>query len=216
MPACGLATKGPILWEGDSEGGSSEGGVEVVILNGQSTTQEGGDGGSAYTDTCPPGEVVIGYRGDLLPPDSGLIVVVSRIQTLCGAIVLEGSAPGLVSFTPGAQLPERGMFSGPSWWEPCPANEVVVGFSGHSGEYVDQLAFQCGQWIVASGDGGPVLTMTATTSLPAVGGGGGSPFPAAACPPGQMATGTALRSGFWLDAFSLICGTPSLESDSGP
>jgi hypothetical protein len=151
----------------------------------------------------------------VLAPDSGLIVVVSRIQTLCGAIVLDETAPDPVSVTPGFLLPERGTYAGPSWSESCSGNEVVVGFSGRSGQYVDRLAFQCGHWIVSNEDGGPVLTMNATTSLPAVGGEGGSPFPLAACPTGQMAIGSALRAGFWLDAFSLQCGTPSLESDAG-
>jgi hypothetical protein len=211
LAACGLGTKGPILWEGVSEGG-----VGVVVLRGQSTAQEGGDGGNPYTDTCPASQVVIGYRGDVLPPDSGLLTVVSRIQALCGAIVLDGGSSNQVSFTPASQLPERGMLAGPSWSELCAENEVIVGFSGRSGQYVDQLAFECGQWVVSNGDGGPMLTMNATSSLPAVGGDGGSPFPPAACPTGQMAIGSALRAGFWLDAFSLVCGTPLLESDAAP
>jgi hypothetical protein len=216
LGACSLQTKGPILWEGASDGGLSDSGVEVVLLPGQSTVQVGMDGGSPYTDTCPTGQVVIGYRGEVVPPDSGLIVVVSRIQTLCGAIVLDETASDPVSITPGFVLPERGTYAGPSWSEACAQNEVVVGFSGRSGQYVDQLAFQCGHWIVSSEDGGPVLTLSATTSLAPVGGDGGSPFPLAACPTGQMAIGSALRAGFWLDAFSLQCGTPSLESDAGP
>jgi hypothetical protein len=211
LAACGLGTKGPILWEPVSEGG-----VGVVVLKGQSTAQEGGDGGEPYVDTCPAGEVVIGYRGEVLPPDSGLIIVVSRIQALCGAIVLDGGASNQVSFTASSQLPERGMVAGPSWSDVCDADEVIVGFSGRSGQYVDQLAFQCAHWIISNGDGGPVLTMNGTTSLPAVGGEGGSPFPPAACPTGQMAIGNALRAGFWLDAFSLVCGTPALESGAAP
>jgi hypothetical protein len=214
--ACGLQTKGPILWEGPSDGGLSDSSVEVVLINGPSTVRVGGEGGNAYTDTCPAGQVVIGYRGDVLAPDSGLIVVVGRIQTLCGAIVLDETASDPVSITPGFALPERGTYPGLSWSESCAANDVVVGFSGRSGQYVDQLAFQCGHWILSYPDGGPVLTMNATTSLPAVGGDGGSPFPLAACPTGQMAIGSALRAGFWLDAFSLQCGTPSLDSDAGP
>jgi hypothetical protein len=211
LAACGLGTKGPILWEG-----APEGGLGVVVLSGQSTTQEGGDGGDPFVDTCPTGEVVIGYRGDVLPPDSGLIIVVSRIQALCGAIVLDGGAPNEVTFTLASQLPERGMIAGPSWSALCAENEVVVGFSGRSGQYVDQLSFECGQWVVSNGDGGPLLTMNGTSSLPPVGGDGGSPFPPAHCPTGQMAIGSALRAGFWLDEFGLVCGTPLLESDAGP
>jgi hypothetical protein len=213
--ACSLQTKGPILWEGASDAGLSDSAVEVVLVNGQSTVQVGGDGGNPYTDTCPMGQVVIGYRGDMLAPDSGLIVVVSRIQTLCGAIVVDETAADPVSITPGFALPERGRYAGPSWSESCAGNEVVVGFSGRTGQYVDQLAFQCGHWVLSNADGGPVLTMNATDSLPAVGGDGGSPIPLAACPTGQMAIGSALRAGFWLDAFSLQCGTPSLDSDAG-
>jgi hypothetical protein len=218
--ACSLQTKGPILWEGASDGGLadsslSDSSVQVVLINGPATVQVGMDGGNPYTDTCPMGQVVIGYRGDVLSPDSGLIVVVSRIQTLCGAIVVDETAADPVSITPGFELPVRGTHPGPSWSETCAANDVIVGFSGHSGQFVDQLAFQCGHWIVSNEDAGPMLTMSSAYSLPAVGGDGGSPFPLEACPAGQMAIGTALRSGFWLDAFSLQCGTPSLDADAG-
>lgn len=213
--ACSLQTKGPILWEGAPDAGLSDSAVEVVFINGPPTVQVGGDGGNAYTDTCPNGQAVIGYRGEVLAPDSGLIVVVSHIQTLCGAMVVDQAAADPVSITPGFELPVRGSYPGPSWSESCAANEVVVGFSGRSGQYVDQLAFQCGHWTVSNQDGGPVLIMNATDSLAPVGGDGGSPFPLAACPTGQMAIGSAVRAGFWLDAFSLQCGTPSLESDAG-
>jgi hypothetical protein len=57
--------------------------------------------------------------------------------------------------------------------------------------------------------------MGASVTLPAAGGDGGMPFEQA-CPAGQLARGEALRSGEWIDAFGLVCGTPVLAPDAGP
>jgi hypothetical protein len=81
---------------------------------------------------------------------------------------------------------------------------------------VDELSFACAHWVVSDVDGSPALTIDRMSTLPPAGGDGGDPFPAVSCPSGEIAVGTALRTGFWLDAFSLVCGTPSLQFDAGP
>ncbi len=214
---CDLETRGRILWgEGTApEGGAlPDGSAHVVIRSGQATAQLGGDGGDPYTDICPTGEAVVGFHGETLPDDAGLIVVVAQIQASCGKLAVDPS--GAVTVAPIAMLPEHGMYTGPSWADLCGANQVVVGFSGRSGQYVDDLSFECAHWVVSNVGGSAVLTIDGTSTLPPAGGDGGSAFPAVSCPPGEMAVGTALRSGFWLDAFSLVCGTPGLEDGAGP
>ena len=54
------------------------------------------------------------------------------------------------------------------------------------------------------------LSSELPTPLETVGGDGGSAFQDG-CPLGQMARGSNVRSGEWVDAFGLICGTPSLN-----
>jgi hypothetical protein len=218
LVGCSAETRGRILWGAPEGGGelASEGGAGVVLLSGQTTPEYGGDGGNPHTDTCPPGQAVIGYQGELLPADAGLIVTVSRIQTLCGVLAVDGTASNEIVVTPGATLPEYGMWPGPSWTQTCGTNEVVVGFSGRSDAYIYQIDFQCGHWIVSSTNGIYRLSMDRTTTLGGAGSDAGNQFPEVACPVGQMAVGTALRSGFWLDAFSLVCGTPTLQWDAGP
>jgi hypothetical protein len=205
--ACGLETRGRILWGPVSEGGSQ---IDLTV-------QHGGTGGIAHSDTCPPNEAVIGYQGNITDADAGLQTpVVARIQTLCGALSLDGTASAQVLVGPGTTLPERGLWGGPLWSQVCPANQVVIGFGGRSGAFLDQIAFECGHWIELTAGGVISYAMDTTTTLVAAGGNGGSPFTAVACPYGQMAIGTALRSGDFVDAFSLVCGTPPVPADAGP
>jgi hypothetical protein len=208
LVACGLETRGRILW-----GPVSEGGIEVDL-----TPQHGGDGGIAHADMCPPDQAVVGYRGETTDADAGLVTpVVSRIQTVCGTLGLDGTASNQVVVGPGTTLPERGLWNGPSWAQMCPMDQVITGFVGRSGSYLDQIEFTCGHWVESTSGSGPSFTMDMGTMLyPAAGGPGGSAFPAVACPQSQMAIGTALRSGLFVDAFSLICGTPPLTLDAGP
>jgi hypothetical protein len=206
--ACGLETRGRILW-----GPVSEAGSEVDL-----TKEQGGDGGIAHSDTCPANQAVIGYQGEVTDADGGLVTpVVSRIETVCGVLTLDGTASNQVVVGPGSTLPERGLYSGSTWAQMCGPDQVITGFVGRSGAFIDQLSFECGHFIASSSGAGPAFTMdTMTTTYPAAGGDGGSAFPAVPCPPGQMAIGTALRSGFFVDAFSLICGTPPVPADAGP
>jgi hypothetical protein len=205
--ACGLETRGRILW-----GAVSEAGSEVDL-----TSEHGGDGGIAHSDTCPPNQAVIGYQGEVTDADGGLVTpVVSRIETVCGVIGLDGTATNEVVVGPGSTLPERGLYNGSAWAQMCPTNQVISGFVGRSGSFLDQISFQCGHFIATTSGADPSFTTDTTTMLAAAGGGGGDAFPAVPCPPGQMAIGTALRSGFFVDAFSLICGTPPIPGDAGP
>src|SRR5204862_538838 len=43
-----------------------------------------------------------------------------------------------------------------------------------------------------------------------IGGDGGTPAPSARCPAGQVARGTLIRAGAWIDALGTFCATPSL------
>jgi hypothetical protein len=107
-------------------------------------------------------------------------------------------------------LPTHGMMAPTPWTRTCPANEVMVGFTGRSGAFLDQLVFSCAPLTAASEALGTALTPGTAAALAPVGGGGGMPFAQIACPAGQVASGSLVRTGDYLDAVSLICSRASI------
>jgi hypothetical protein len=195
--------------------------VGVVVLSGPavSTQQAGVVVGTPSNDACPANEVVIGYQGFLSSagfanPPGPVTHVVSVIQTLCGVPALGGPTLSAITVTPGTTLGARGSDRGMPWSAPCPPNEIVEGFSGRVGFYLDQIQFVCANWTLATAtaaDAGTGLSMDHTSLLTAAGGSGGTPFPLQTCPPGQMATGSAVQAGQFVSAFGLICSSPSIQ-----
>jgi hypothetical protein len=207
------------LWAEEDAGTRDSGCADCsgpIGVSGQSlTAQHGGSGGTAHTDVCPDNQVVIGYRGTLTGPDvSTDIVLVGSVQTICGELLLGGSANDQVLTASGATLAPRGLSQLSPWTRMCPADQVVVGFSGRSGSAFDAVAFVCAHWTVSRGALGTLLSSDPPTKLAQVGGVGGEPFDDA-CPPGEMARGTSLRSGEFIDAFGLVCGAPAIVADGG-
>jgi hypothetical protein len=191
-------------------------GVAIVLGQARLTQQHGGQGGNMNVDLCPSNQAVVGYQGFRTSPDAAMgLTVVGNIQTLCGALFLGGPASDQVMTGPGTPLDAgaRGTTPDIPWDQSCPPNEVVVRFSGRSGQYLDQIEFECAHWTVSTACRS--LSVDTTTMLAPAGGEGGVPFGAEACPPGQMATGTFTRSGFYVDDFGLVCETPTLVFQGG-
>jgi hypothetical protein len=189
--------------------------LPIALTGTSQTTQYGGDSGTTYTDTCPSDQAVIGYQGFLTPPAVGLLLV-GAIQAVCGKLASSEAPPYALSTTAGATLPVRGISQTGPWTQSCPPDQVVVGFEGNSGDAFDQVAFVCAPWSAAGGTPGGALTMGTPTSLSAIGGDGGMPFHES-CPSGQLAIGSNLRAGEWIDAFGLVCATPTtVAGDGGP
>jgi hypothetical protein len=213
LAACG-ETRGLLLGEaplGDSapplaDAAAAEGGSTPIVNDEMFTVQQGGPGGSPYVDICPGNQVVIGYQGFLTAPSVGLTLV-GGIETVCGELAVGESSVALTT-RPGAILPMRGGSRTSPWLQMCPADEVVVGFSGRSGLYLDQIAFECAPWVAteAGDDAEPSLGRMVT--LTAAGGDSGGPF-VVPCPDGQVARGSHVGAGDWVDAFGLICGSPT-------
>jgi hypothetical protein len=174
----------------------------VTVAGQVLTMQHGGTGGDAFSDLCPAGQVVVGFQGYVNVPPSP---AVDRIQTVCGRLMVSGSAPATATIASGATLPYRGMFGNTTFSRICPADQVIIGFGGRSGALIDQLAFRCAALVVPAGGttaiAGPIIP------LAPIGEEGGSSFAATDCPAGYVARGTTGRSGFWLDALALVCGT---------
>jgi hypothetical protein len=190
--------------------------LPVDLGDATSTSEQGGPTGTAYTDTCPSGQAVVGYQGFLTAPSVGLTLV-GGIQAICGALVVSESPPYALTTGPGVTLPLRGTSQTSPWTQMCPSDQIVVAFDGNSGVALDQVTFLCAPWSASSGVVGATLSMGAQVALPPVGGDGGMPFQDS-CPAGQLAIGSTLRSGQWVDAFGLVCGTPVLAgpADAGP
>jgi hypothetical protein len=185
----------------------------VAVSGASPTAQQGGDGGTAYTDTCPANQVVIGFQGFLTLPSAGLTLI-EGLQAVCGQLSAQGPSPARMTASVGAMLPIRGASLGSPWTLMCPSDEVVVGFAGRSGSDLDQVGFECAAWSAPSEDAGAPLEMGSTVTLPAVGGDGGLPFEEG-CPSGEMVRGTSGHFGHWVDSLGLVCGTPTLASSDG-
>ncbi len=179
-------------------------GVQTAALTGSTGTALGGNpaGGTAYQDACPAGQAVIGFSGTATVATAGMSVLPRQIATRCGVIQISGTT---VTVTPGAMLPTHGMMAPTPWTRTCPENQVIVGFSGRSSTYVDQLVFRCAPLTAASAAPGTALTPGTAVLLPLIGGDGGTPFEPIACPADQVASGSLVRASDYLDAMSLIC-----------
>jgi subtilisin family serine protease len=172
----------------------------AVLAGADRTTQVGNlTGGVAFDDGCPAGQALVGFAGSL----STATGVHRQIAGHCGVIQIVGTT---VSIKAGATLPTRGKAGTSSWTRDCPANQVVVGFSGRSGLLVDQIAFSCAPLVASGSTSGSALTVGTSTTLAAIGGTGGTAFTTTKCLTGEVATLARVRAGDNLDAFGLACG----------
>jgi hypothetical protein len=171
-------------------------------------------GGTAFSQTCATNEVVIGFKGTVDPPDASTNWL-RGFQAICGSLTVTGTTTFSVHTTQAETLPQpppnTGMGS-TTQTRMCAANQMVVGFTGQSGGYMDQLDFICAPLVI--GGTAPSYTLTIGTpsaALAPLGGPGGTPFTTPIdCPAGMVAVGPAGRAGGFVDAFGLVCSTPSL------
>jgi C1A family cysteine protease len=176
--------------------------AHAAAFTGSDLTAQVGNtaGGTAYNDACPTGQVLTGFAGSLSLATSS--AVNRQITGHCGIVQIAGTT---VTVTAGAILPTRGKAGASSWTSDCPANQAVVGFSGHSGLLVDQIALRCAPLLASAATSGSSLAVGTTTSLTAMGGTGGSAFAAVSCPTGEVSTMARIRVGDNMDAFGLAC-----------
>jgi hypothetical protein len=202
---------------GGASGGKVDAGVDSgpicpagVSVSGQNATPGHGARDITdvlYTDTCPQGQVTIGYTGYV---DTRAPASVGRIQTLCGTLSVTSTGSCQVTATPQAPLPMRGTVGTLMFDETCPANQVVVGFQGRSSVVLDQVGFLCAPLTISRAGTRYTLAIGSTTATPRAGGTGGTAF-VEPCPDGQIARGTNVTIyGGFVGAFGLICGTPAL------
>ncbi|MCA9662041.1 MAG: DUF4215 domain-containing protein, partial [Myxococcales bacterium] len=182
--------------------------VALTLTAGGETATYGGDGGDPFDDSCPQGQALIGFSGKLDGNNWH-----GNVAGICGTLALdvEGDA-FVIAVSEAASLPLRGAANqnGQGWSRYCPAGEVVVGFSGRNGWYIDQLTFYCAAPQIAEDGDGFFVSLGAAAPLAAIGGPGGDPFPETYCPMGQIATRQRGRASNDLDRFGLGCANINL------
>ena len=159
--------------------------------------------GVAYMDLCPAGQVVIGYHG--FQANSPTMPWMRSVQTQCGILSLGAGPAHAVTTATGALLPVRGLASGTAWTRLCPSNQVVVGVTGRSSGYVDQLALRCGPLLVSGPAGNLTVSIGSITTTPPTDSNSGSPFSPIDCPGGHIAVGSNITADNYPRSFGLFC-----------
>jgi hypothetical protein len=168
-------------------------------------------GGTSFNQRCRTNEVLIGYRGTVDPPE----VIVNYLRTftaVCGTLSITGTNTFAVTATQAETLTTQGTQTGSMMQTAtCPANQVVVGFSGRAGGFVDALTFSCARLTISGSSPNFTLSIGTPNDTSAIGGPGGMPFAAIACPAGTIAVGHAGRADIDVQAFGLLCARPTLQ-----
>ncbi|WP_437735192.1 hypothetical protein [Sorangium sp. So ce1335] len=183
-------------------------GVDVAD---QGYTELRGNVGTATPamERCPGSQVIVGVRGAL--GTLGESFIHGKIQAQCGHLELTGDGSYTITTAPGDVTPLQGTYGSESWDIMCPENEVVVGFSGWSGSYLDLLFIACAPLVVTGPPGDLRVELGPVTWPDGVGGDGGSEFPDTFCGADQIANRfQAVVAGGPVAAFGLGCATPSL------
>jgi hypothetical protein len=163
-----------------------------------------------FKDVCAMGGPVVGYTGSI---DTTAPTSVGKIATVCGKISVDSSSGTCrVLVNAVSTMPMRGTIGDVPFMQTCPTNQVVVGYQGRAGSYLDQVAFTCAPLVISLGAMGYQLSIGAKTTFSPSGGNGGTAFQDG-CAAGQIVRGTNVTTfSNIVDAVGLICGSFSLVS----
>ena len=96
----------------------------------------------------------------------------------------------------------------------CPANQVIIGFSGRSAMYIEALIFRCAPLTISGNAPNYQLQIgNATNTSPIGGENAGTTFNAINCGAGQVAVSQVPNAGSAIDNFGLKCAALSLVVD---
>jgi len=189
----------------------------------QSPMLWGGDGGRQFPpDRCGAGEAVVGYlgtiNGNALVNNDAAVAVIGSIQTICGHLLSDDAAT-TVTWAPSTfpSLPARGTATTMLWSVQCNTDEVVVALKGGYGDAFDQIDVICGKIQLSPANGGKVVTVDPTAGR-LVGHAGGDGFSATydfSCGSNKIVTGSVVHAGALIDAFGVICATPTFVPFDG-
>jgi hypothetical protein len=208
-------TAGDLPRGGQAGTGGEPSALEPIAIQLDATTENElresqTSGGTEYTDLCPSPQVLIGVQGTTADPAD----VVRSVQGVCGATsVVESAATGKyeVKITQTSLLTERGLAHSLVQLALCPPDQLLIGFNGHAGSYIDALEFRCASLAIVGSSPAFELVVRAEEDTPALGGPGGSGLSYAECSNERIAIGQSTRMTEAITAFGLLCVTPSLR-----
>jgi hypothetical protein len=183
--------------------------VSVGAQTTPSARQAPSAGGASYADQCPVNQVLIGFKGTVDAP--GGQTYLRSVQGMCGNLAITGSGTYTVTVASAGQLPARESPSAVAQSVNCPANQVVVGFGGRSGGFIDALDFRCAPLTIGGTSPSFKLSLGTISTTGIIGGAtGGSGFADIDCGAGMVAVGQEPHAGAAMDSFGLVCATPTL------
>lgn len=209
---------------GESAGGTGSSALKPTGLRPSATTsslvRETDANGTLYEERCPDGQVLIGFNGTMDEagaPDSKSYL--RSAEGLCGEISVSQGEPYTVLVTPGATLPLHDVAAPQTQTALCPANQVVTGFAGRSGLWMDSVDVRCAPLTILGQSPTFLLVVGTPSKAGTIGGNsGGSPFDPLECDAGAVAVGQILRtiySGDVFGTFGVQCAVLTLELEPG-
>jgi hypothetical protein len=172
--------------------------------------------GEAFADRCDPNEVVIGFYGTVDDPagvdPKGYL---RSVQAVCGKLSIAKSEPWLVSVTETTTLPLHKLEAPEQQIVKCPTNQVMTGFAGRSGLWLDSFDIRCAKLTILGTSPSFLLVIGTPSTAGTIGGPtGGSPFDPMECPADSLAVGQSGRTIYSGDVFGALgvqCATVTLE-----
>jgi hypothetical protein len=160
------------------------------------TAQVGGSGGTAFTQTCPNGEILSGLQGT-----SGTLI--DSVESICTKLDVLGD-----NFTDPVVLSSHGGSGARGYDLECPKGWAVTGLTGRSGSFVDRVQLICAPVQL---DGTVLLGAAEKVDPFSAGGTGGSAF-TIHCPGTTPARGIDGRAGTFVDRLGLGCENAGLQA----
>ena len=171
-----------------------------------------GEGGDGFSDGCGPGQALVGLSGS---SSRGTLPGLTSVRGHCAQLAITGTGPYQVVTTNSHKLDWHGSVEDTRYEALCPQDQVVVGFDGMAGSWIDQLVVWCATVSIDEGPAGYAIKLGPPVRLgtalgrpglgPMITGGG-------RCDPGKIAVGIQGASGLAVDRFGLDCARPLVLS----
>jgi hypothetical protein len=163
-------------------------------------------GGEEFEDPCEAGRVLVGLVGTAGPDING----VNSVQARCAELVL-GKPRGFGTENP-RTLAVHGV-AGPDGQDAtCPPDQVVVGFEGSTGQWIDRLYVDCAPVSFQSSNRLAVVSVGTATRLPVeLGQPAQGILQMVRCEKGKIAVGIRGAAGRAVDWLGLRCARPTLR-----
>ncbi|HXK19002.1 MAG TPA: hypothetical protein VNG33_14420 [Polyangiaceae bacterium] len=173
-----------------------------------------------FSERCPAGQVLVGFNGTVDDPaDPNGKTYLRSAQAICGKLAVSASEPYTVTVTQADPLPMHEVASTQMQMALCPANQVMTGFAGRSGLWMDSVDVRCAPLSILGASPQFLLVVGTPAKAGTIGGpSGGSPFDPVECAAGDLAVGQIIRTmyaGAVLGAFGIECATASLTLGPG-